>query len=304
MLNLEWFRTFKVVYEAGTLCAAAELLFISQPGVSLHLNSLESYTGFRLFERDSRKVSPTDRGKILYNYIIDAMIALEEIEQRVHKKSKTGRATLSVGMCYTTFQYVLEEHICGLPFNLITRYGEPSKMMEDLENGAVDFILTSKEAPRTNLIFKAFAQERLILICGSQTDCGPLDELISSGNKASLRKWLRKQKWFATSADMEYLKSFWSQNFKELPDFNPDYILPHYGSILRCLSGGSGFAVIPDFIYAKEVERCSIKKAWEGYQAIENTLFFATRNKPVYPKEIDYLENLLKKNWSEFKSMS
>ncbi|UON85535.1 LysR family transcriptional regulator [Dyadobacter chenwenxiniae] len=48
MLNLEWFRTFKVVYEVGTLSAAAQSLFISQPGVSLHLSALESYTGYRL----------------------------------------------------------------------------------------------------------------------------------------------------------------------------------------------------------------------------------------------------------------
>ncbi len=46
--NLEWFRTFKAIYETGTLSAAAQQLFISQPGVSLHLNSLEAYTGYKL----------------------------------------------------------------------------------------------------------------------------------------------------------------------------------------------------------------------------------------------------------------
>ena len=42
MVNLEWYRTFKAVYKTGTLTGAAEVLFISQPGVSLHLSSLES----------------------------------------------------------------------------------------------------------------------------------------------------------------------------------------------------------------------------------------------------------------------
>lgn len=49
--NLEWYRTFKAIYEKGTLTAAAESLFISQPGVSLHLSSLESYMGVKLFDR-------------------------------------------------------------------------------------------------------------------------------------------------------------------------------------------------------------------------------------------------------------
>lgn len=61
--NLEWLRTFKAIYETGTLTAAAQELFISQPGVSLHLNSLEAYTGYKLFERASKKMTPTEKGK-------------------------------------------------------------------------------------------------------------------------------------------------------------------------------------------------------------------------------------------------
>ncbi|HCU46755.1 MAG TPA: LysR family transcriptional regulator, partial [Sphingobacterium sp.] len=45
MVNLEWCRTFKAIYKTGTLTGAAEILFISQPGVSLHLSSLETYVG-------------------------------------------------------------------------------------------------------------------------------------------------------------------------------------------------------------------------------------------------------------------
>ncbi|MFS8616617.1 MAG: LysR family transcriptional regulator, partial [Solitalea sp.] len=32
--NLEWLRTFKAIYEKGTLSGAAQELFLSQPGVS------------------------------------------------------------------------------------------------------------------------------------------------------------------------------------------------------------------------------------------------------------------------------
>lgn len=71
--NLEWLRTFKAIYETGTLSAAAQELFISQPGVSLHLNSLEAFTGHKLFDRSARRMVPTEKGKILYNYVIDPL---------------------------------------------------------------------------------------------------------------------------------------------------------------------------------------------------------------------------------------
>ena len=37
MVNMEWYRTFVAIYEKSTLTKAAETLFTSQPGVSVHL---------------------------------------------------------------------------------------------------------------------------------------------------------------------------------------------------------------------------------------------------------------------------
>ena len=73
MVNLEWFRTFKTIYETGSLTSAASQLFISQPGVSLHLNSLEAHVGNKLFDRGTRKMIPTEHGNMLYNSIVDAI---------------------------------------------------------------------------------------------------------------------------------------------------------------------------------------------------------------------------------------
>ncbi len=297
MLNLEWYRTFKVVYEVGTLSAAAQLLFVSQPGVSLHLNSLESYTGFRLFERESRRVVPTDRGTLLYDYVIDALLKLEEIEKLFHGKSRAGRPIVSLGMCYSTFQCILEKHVFELPFNLITRFGECAQLTEDLNNGVIDFVITSKNSHRPNLTFNPFSKERIVLVAGGKTNTSELDRLIAIDDRNALMNWLKKQRWFATAADMEYLKSFWLTNFKEIPGFSPDFILPHFDSILRCLKNAEGFTIMPDFLCKAEISNNNIKMAWTGYSDLENTLYFGKRKKTIYPKEIEFLENLLVENW-------
>ena len=54
MVNLEWYRTFKAVYQTGSLTAASKALFISQPNVSQHLSALEAHVGKQLFERKPR----------------------------------------------------------------------------------------------------------------------------------------------------------------------------------------------------------------------------------------------------------
>lgn len=81
MVNLEWYRTFKAIYKTGTLTGAAEVLFISQPGVSLHLSSLETYVGHKLFDRTGRKMIPTEHGKVLFNALVDPLTKLEEVEK-------------------------------------------------------------------------------------------------------------------------------------------------------------------------------------------------------------------------------
>ena len=69
MMNLEWLRTFKAIYDKGSMTEAARMLCISQPGVSLHLSALENHVGYRLFDRLHRKLLPTERGKLLYFWV-------------------------------------------------------------------------------------------------------------------------------------------------------------------------------------------------------------------------------------------
>jgi LysR family transcriptional regulator, transcriptional activator of the cysJI operon len=297
MLNLEWFRTFKVIYEVGTLTAAAEALYISQPGVSLHLNSLEAYTGYRLFERDNRRCIPTERATILYNFIIEPIIRLEGIEQQFHRKSRTSKPTLSIGMCYMTFQLALEQQVGRLPFNLIARFGECSPLIADLNNGHIDFVLTSQNTPMPNIEYSPFQNQRIMLVCGKETDTSRLDELKSLTDRDGIRDWLRQQTWFATAVDMEYLKKFWLINFNAAPDFRPSYVLPNFSSILASLKTSSGFAVMPDFLCKTAAADGQVKLPWLDSTCPEQQLYFGKRKKTGYANEIQQLEEMVTANW-------
>ncbi|RAJ78968.1 DNA-binding transcriptional LysR family regulator [Chitinophaga dinghuensis] len=295
--NLEWLRTFKAIYEAGTLSAAAQELSVSQPGVSLHLNSLEAFTGYKLFDRSARKMVPTEKGKILYNYILTPLKKLEIGEQHFHKRSKEERATISVGMCFETFQYTLEEHIATLPFNLIIKFGEYPQMHQDLDNGLLDLIITPQKGQQQNLQYQPFSKERIVLIAGNKTETAQLEDLLEKGKMKEAIRFLKQQLWYSTAADMEHLKNFWARHFGEHPDFSPNFIVPNISSIIRCLSDGKGFSIVPDFLCTEAIADGKIKVAWEGTNPLENTLYFGTRKKTMYQKEIGQLEQLLKEKW-------
>jgi DNA-binding transcriptional LysR family regulator len=295
--NLEWLRTFRAIYETGTLSAAAQALFMSQPGVSLHLNSLEAYAGYKLFDRAPRKMVPTERGKMLYNFVLEPLKKLESAEQHFHRRSQPERSTISVGMCFETFQYTLEEHVSSLPFNLVIKFGLYPQMQMDLDNGLLDMIVTPQKGDQQNLIYEPFSKERIVLIAGITTDTSKLTPLLATGDITSAKEFLKQQLWYSTAGDMEHLKNFWSKNFNEHPDFSPNYIVPNISSIIRCLSDNEGFSVVPDFLCTEALDAGKIKLVWQGTQPWENTLYFGIRKKTMYKNELDQLKKLFEKKW-------
>lgn len=294
MINLEWLRTFKSVYETQSFTKAAKELYISQPGVSLHIGSLEAYVGYTLFERISKKLIPTEKAKILYNFTLEPLLKLESAEQTFHKTTKTERSTVSIGMCFETFQFTLEKHIPTLDFNVIIRFGLYEQMFSDLDNGLLDLIITPHKTNLKNLEFEAFSKEKIVLINGSGTDTSALKTLLKNKKIEEAEAWLKQQIWYSTAADMEHLNNFWKANFNRHPDFKPNYIVPNICSIVRCISGNSGFSIVPDFLCKKEIASGGIEITWEGNQKIENILHFGERVKNPVQNEVDLIKIIFK----------
>jgi DNA-binding transcriptional LysR family regulator len=292
MVNLEWYRTFKAVYKTGTLTSAAEELFISQPGVSLHLSSLENYVGYKLFDRTGRKMVPTEKGKVLYNFIIEALTKLEEAEKNFQRSTEKNTPTISVGMCFETFQITLEQYISTLPFNVIIQFGEYPEMVENLEKGILDLIITPQMVVKNAIEYQAFSSETIVLVGGSEIDDLEFNSIEKNENLEEIELWLKQQKWYGTTGDMEHLRRFWQLNFNKYPDFRPNYIVPNLNSIVRCLSSGKGLAVVPDFLCRKEIDNGTIKLIWEGKTPLKNTLYFATRKKTMYEEEIALIKKI------------
>ncbi|WP_159469824.1 LysR family transcriptional regulator [Dyadobacter sp. 3J3] len=294
MVNLEWYRTFKAIYSTGTLTGAAQTLFISQPGVSLHLSSLESYVGYKLFDRTARKMIPTEKGKVFYNAIIEPLIKLEEAEKNFQKSTEKQTPTISVGMCFETFQITLEQYISTLPFNVIIQFGQYPEMLENLEKGILDLIITPQKGTSTEIEHEAFSSETIVMVGGHEIDDQAFNTILAQGDSEALEAWLKQQKWYGTTGDMEHLRRFWQLNFNKYPDFRPNYIVPNLNSIVRCLTSGKGLAIIPDFLCKKEVENGLVKMIWKGDKELTNTLYFGTKKKTIYVSETEVIKKLFR----------
>ena len=75
-------RYFIAVYEAKGFRKASEVLGTVQSNVSARILNLEGALGGPLFERQWRKVAPTDKGEKLYAHAKETLAALDQTERK------------------------------------------------------------------------------------------------------------------------------------------------------------------------------------------------------------------------------
>ena len=294
MVNLEWYRTYKAIYDKGTLTAAAEALFISQPGVSLHLSSLENYVGAKLFDRIAKKMVPTEQGKVLYNAVCEPLSKLEEIEKRFQKSTELEVPTINIGMCFETFQHILERHLHSLNFNIISSFSDYQNLLKDLEKGFMDVVVTPKKIDIKGIVYEPIGSETIVLIGSADIDKLTFENEIKTKNIHDLKQFMKEKKWYGASSDNEHSKRFWQANFNSLPDFRANYIVPNFKSIINSLCYGSGLAIVPDFLCQKEIEDNKLQLLWKGRSPIINQLYFAYRKNSIYEMQLNEILNIFK----------
>lgn len=291
-VNLEWFRTFKAIYEIGTLSGAAKALYLTQPGVSLHINSLEVYTGFALFERTARKMIPTERGKLLYHQISSSIEHLEDVETKFRKKAGQDRITITVGMCEETFQQALEHNLPRFDFNIVMQFGTSKQLKEQLKKGFLDLIITNECDANTALSYTPLVAENFQLVCGTWATKVEFEKL-QIQNKQVVEEWLQQQLWYSTASEMDVLNEFWQANFEHPAPFTANYIVPNKFSIIRCLALGEGLALLPNILTKESITSGKTHVLWNGYVPHTNELYLAKRTKTVFEEQIQQIETVL-----------
>ncbi|OEK09111.1 LysR family transcriptional regulator [Flavivirga aquatica] len=303
MINLEWYRTFKAVYEEGNLTKASKRLFSSQPGVSLHLNSLEAYVGYKLFERTSRKMVPTERAIVLYDYILDALQKLEKSEHHFKKTGLGNRKTVSIGMCSEIFQTFFEPNMNRFDFDIIAHFGEYPQMLKELDEGILDLVITPKKNTNQNIFYTSFFSQKLLLIANNKIDTQKIELSIKNKNWKVLEKQLMNQIWYSSSNVTGFIKQFWLLNFNKKQYNKPNYIVPNMNSILRCLESSEGVALIPSFLCEKELKNGTIKLIWEGNNELKDIFYFAKKNTLKLKNEILKIESIISQETLKFNSL-
>lgn len=156
-MNLEIYRNYVAIIDAGTISAASQVLHIAQPALSNQLKALERTYGTQLVERGPRHITPNDAGKILYEKARRICQLAETAQKEISASILGTRGTLRLGITPTwpdtnTANMILDfSH--AYPEISFDIYEENSgQLLELLEKGAIDVAII-RSAERLPHIF-------------------------------------------------------------------------------------------------------------------------------------------------------
>ena len=87
--NWEWYRTFLMVIETGSLSAAGRTMGLTQPTVGRHIDCLETALGLKLFTRSFDGFAPTEAALELQPYAASVAVTAAAL-RRVASSHGTG----------------------------------------------------------------------------------------------------------------------------------------------------------------------------------------------------------------------
>ncbi|QKJ61870.1 LysR family transcriptional regulator [Flavobacterium sp. M31R6] len=284
MVNLEWYRTFKSVYKNGNFSLAAKELFISQPAVSQQIVMLEAHVGYKLFNRKSKGVEPTEYAKLLNNLIIDALDRLENVENGFRAKAFNANRLLSVGISRHLMSSIGSALVAKFDFIDFTFHNNDA--LFDLVNSKkLDFAIVTKKFDTFDTIQKKVGDIKQVVVGSTDIDISVLKAKIKSKDFLGIENWLNEQKWYSHDAGIPHIKLFWLHVFaKKRPSMVANYIIPSEYEMLEILSKNTGFAVTWDVNAKKMIEEKKLQLIWNSKEMPSTDVFLLSgKNENLSP---------------------
>ncbi len=117
--RLKQLRAFCHAARTGSVSAAAEKIFLSQPTVSLQIQALEREVGTVLFERRGPKIRLTPEGQLLYELAQPLVEGMDKLHETFSAQcGRIDQGPLDIAAGESTILYILPEPVR----RFVTRY--------------------------------------------------------------------------------------------------------------------------------------------------------------------------------------
>lgn len=158
-----------VLYQTRSFSKAAKQLYISQPALSMAVNTIEMDLGVKLFDRSTTPVRPTEACEYYLSEMQKISMMEENMKDHFRKINDVESGSFSIGSmtyyCCRTIPEFTRSFLHDYPDIHINMFEHTNNdaLLEHLKNGELDLVLTTNHKGFESMEHTFVSMEHLIL---------------------------------------------------------------------------------------------------------------------------------------------
>lgn len=257
-MNIQQLKTFVAVVETGSFSQAARRLGVSQPAVSMQVQSLESDIGEALLDRRHRQVDLTEAGRILLPHA--RMMLAEAARVRAEIEGLSGEVTgnLRLALSTTPGDYIiprlLGEFVARYPHvHIDLTVASTAEIIGEVEDGRADLGMVGAKVRGAKVHFEELGADELIAIGHPSHPLAPKRNT-SIGEMASY-PWVARRD---DSGTQSVLKALLGEHGVAVESLISVVQLGTGEAVVNAVEGNLGISVVSRYVAARALDAESI----------------------------------------------
>ncbi|MCK6073252.1 LysR family transcriptional regulator [Paenibacillus silvae] len=166
---VESLKLYVTVVEQRNFSKAAEILHISQPGVSSQIRNLEKEFNVKLMHRSPKWVKLTEAGELLYVRAKEMLNLYESVKLDIARLQDNVSGSLQIGASFTIGEYVLPRLFSSFAkqypdVSMEVFIRNSSQVIEAVRRSDIDFGLVEEDIEAPDLKVTTFMRDELIIV--------------------------------------------------------------------------------------------------------------------------------------------
>jgi len=255
MINLDRLRIFQAVAETRSFTRAAEVVHLTQPGISKHIRQMEEYYGTLLFDRLGKKVALTHAGEILAEATQEIMASVTAAEQRIEELKGLRGGRLVIGASFALGIYLLPGVLAAFrkrypAVEVTVDISLSAKIMAKILANKLDLGLVNQDTHDPRLHARQFMTDDLIVI-------------VPRHHRWAKKKWIRPQELlgetFIVAARGAGVRAVIEERLKEKGIVLTNVVdFGNVEGVKRAVEAGLGVSIQPQSVVQRELSAGSL----------------------------------------------
>ncbi|WP_028399297.1 LysR family transcriptional regulator [Ectobacillus panaciterrae] len=244
-------KIFVTVVEQKHFSRAAEILNLSQPGVSLHIRNLENELGVKLITRSPKHVQVTEAGEILYIRSKQILSHYEEAKKEINELFHVVTGNLRIGASFTIGEYILPKVLAEYTnqhprVDIQVMISNTEEVIQALRFNTIDIGLIEGKVIHADIEADPFMEDEMIVIVPPQH---PLSQRrVIEKERLQNQVWILREQGSGT-------RTYSDQFIRDLHlKMQRHFIFSSIQGVKEAVAAGLGIAVLSSWTVRKELE--------------------------------------------------